>query len=585
MLFSKFVETLEKLSSTSKRLEKTNIIAGLFKKVPSELIGKVALLLTGRVFPSWDEHELGISDKLVIRAISLATGISQDEIEKLWKQFGDLGKVAEQCIGLKKQSTLFSQPLTVSKVFENLRKTALVEGEGAVDMKIKLIAELLTNATPREAKYVVRTVLGDLRIGIGEGILRDAIVWACFDEKIGFSYDAAKNELIFQSDDGREKYNEYVELVQRAYDLTNDFSVIAEKAFAGEDALKKTSVEVGKPLKVMLFQKAKDIEDGFSIVGKPCACEYKYDGFRLQIHKKADKVWLYTRRLENVTKQFPDVVSVIKEHVKADNFILDAEVIGFDQKTGKWLPFQQISHRIKRKYGIAEMVKEIPVIVNVFDAVMIDGKVLIDLPFSERRKLIERIVDEKKDKIGVAKQIVTNSNDEVKRFYEEALSLGNEGIMMKNLNAPYKPGSRVGYGVKLKPVMETLDLVIVGAEWGEGKRANWLSSFILACRDADGNLLTIGKMGTGIKEKSEEGVSFEHLTNLLKPHIIEEKGREVKIKPAVVVEVSYEEIQKSPTYSSGFALRFPRFVRIREDKSVEEISTIDDVKKLFAEQR
>jgi len=585
MKFAELVDVFEKLESTTKRLEKTTLVADFLVKVPKTLIGKTILLLNGRVFPNWDEREIGISDKLVLRAISIATGVSQSEVESLWKNLGDLGKVAERCIANKKQSTLFSLPLTISKVFDNLQKVASVEGEGSVDMKLKLVAELLTNAKPKEARYVVRIVLGDLRLGVGEGIIRDAIVWACFKDRIGFEYDEEKNELVFSDADGRQKYNEYVELVQRVFDLTNDFSVVAEKCFAGEDALRNTTVEIGKPLKVMLFQKAKDIEDGFSVVGKPCACEYKYDGFRLQIHKKGQKIWLYTRRLENVTKQFPDVVSVVRDCIKADNFILDAEVIGFDPKTGKWLPFQRISHRIKRKYGIAEMTKEVPVIVNVFDAVMVDGKILIDVPFSERRKLIEKIIVEEKNKIGVAKQIIADSVEEVECFYKESLKLGNEGIMMKNLSAPYKPGSRVGYGVKLKPVMETLDLVIVGAEWGEGKRTNWLSSFVLACRDSNGNLLTIGKMGTGIKEKSEEGVSFEQLTKLLTPLILEEKGKEVKIKPSVVVEVSYEEIQKSPTYSSGFALRFPRFVRIRNDKSVLEISTIEDVKRLFNEQR
>jgi len=231
------------------------------------------------------------------------------------------------------------------------------------------------------------------------------------------------------------------------------------------------------------------------------------------------------------------------------------------------------------------MVKKIPVVINVFDAIQIEGKSVLKEPFKKRRELLKKIIKEIPEKIQLAKQLITDDVKKANEFYQESLSLGNEGIMGKNLEAPYKPGSRVGYGVKIKPIMETLDLVITRAEWGEGKRAKWLSSFTVACQDEDGNIIEIGKVSTGLKEKSEEGTSFEQITEMLKPLILKEKGKEVKVKPQIVVEVAYEEIQKSPTYESGYALRFPRFIKLREDKPVDEISTIEEIEELFFGQR
>lgn len=566
MEYKGLVEVYSQIEATSKRLEKTSIISSLLKKTSADELPMIMLLLEGRVFPRWDARELGVAERIVIKAISTATGISSVEDE--WKKSGDLGKTAEMLVARKRQATLFSAGLTVKKVFENIKKVEEEEGEGTVDRKIALIAELLTSASPAEARYIVRTVLGELRAGIGEGSIRDAIVWAFF---VDVNYNQEENEL---DEEKREEYAKYAELVQEAYNITNDFSTVALLAKTkGESGLLDVPIAVGKPLKVMLYQKARDMADAFEQVGKPCACEYKYDGFRLSIHRKGAQIWLYTRRLEDVTKQFPDVVEVVRGNINADDYIIDAEVIGIDALTKKWLPFQNISQRIKRKYDILKMIKDIPVMVNAFDAVQVNGRSLLKVPFIERRKILESAIIGVPEKINLAKEIITSDEAEAQRFYEESLAHGNEGMMMKRLDAPYKPGSRVGYGIKVKPVMENLDLVIVGAEWGEGKRAAWLSSFTLACMDENGNLLEIGKVGTGIKEKNE-GVTFLELTNLIKPLVIGEKGKEVKIKPSIVVEVSYEEIQKSPTYSSGYALRFPRMVRIRNDKNVSEASSL-----------
>jgi len=266
--------------------------------------------------------------------------------------------------------------------------------------------------------------------------------------------------------------------VQGAYDVANDFSIVAEKAkIDGINGLRKISLEPGRPVKVMLALKVKDVKEGFERVGKPADIEYKLDGFRLQIHKKDNDIKLFTRRLENVTKQFPDVVDYVENYVKGDSFIIDSEAVGFSPKTKKYLPFQNISQRIKRKYNIRSTAKEFPVELNVFDVIYYNGKNMIKTPFIERRKLVEKIVKPVERKILYVKNFITSNEKEVLKFYKESLNKGNEGIMFKTLDAVYKPGARVGHMVKFKPVMDTLDLVIVGAEWGEGKRSNWLSSF------------------------------------------------------------------------------------------------------------
>lgn len=556
MDYSKLCEVYHALESTTKGLEKTEILASFLGNIEKD--PKVIYLLQGNLFADYDSRELGISHQLAIRAIGKAAGINDAEVVDAFKSLGDLGKVAESVLGMKKQQTaLFSKKLSVEKVMTNLKKLPTLEGKGTVDVKIGLIVELLHSASPIEAKYVIRTVLGDLKVGVGSGILRDSIVEHCFKPK-----------------DIEEK-KEYVVEVQEAYDKATDFAEVFEKACRND--LGSISLKPGKPVKVMLFPKAKGVEDAFRIVGRPAAFEYKYDGFRVMINKeRGGRVKIFTRRLEEVTNQFPEIVEYIDSHVTGDSFILDAEAVGFDAKTRKYTDFQAISQRIRRKYGIEQMMKNFPIELAVFDIIYFDGESLIETPFGERRKLIEKIVRDEKWKIVLAKQIITDDDGEVERFYEAALSDNQEGLMGKSLDAPYKPGARVGYAVKLKPEDNDFDLVITGAEWGTGKRAGWLTSFDVACRD-DGELLEIGKVSTGLKEIRDEGLSFVEMTEKLNKLIVEEHGRKIKVRPEIVVSVQYQNIQISPTYSSGFALRFPRITRLREDRGVGDIATLDEI--------
>jgi len=461
MLYKKLAEFYEEVSSTTKRLEKIKILANFLKQI-HETDKDVLYLLLGDIYPEYDERKIGISNQLTIKAISKATGTEEKEVVEEWKSIGDLGKVAEKLKRYKKQSTLHQKILTTEKVLENLRKLPELEGKGTVNKKLSLIVELMTSASPIGALYLTRTLIGDLRIGLKESTIRESMFAAFFPDK---------------------EKKETSKKIQDAINKSNDIAAVFEIAREGKlKNLEKLSLEVGKPIKAMLAQKAKTIHDGFKALGKPCAMEYKYDGFRLIIHKKENHINLFTRSLENVTKQFPEVVEYIKKYVKGKSFILDSEVVGFDKKTHEYKPFQSISQRIRRKYYIEKLQKELPVEVNVFDILYYNGKSLLNEPFEKRTALIKKIIKIQKYKIIYARQIITSSEKKAETFYKKALKNNQEGIMMKNLKAEYNPGSRVGHMLKVKPEERDLDLVIVGAEYGTGKRSGWMSSFILACK-------------------------------------------------------------------------------------------------------
>ncbi|MEM5836224.1 MAG: ATP-dependent DNA ligase [Candidatus Aenigmatarchaeota archaeon] len=565
MDYSILADYYERLEKVSAKLKKTEILAELFRKTETEELERVVLLVQGIVYPKFTQLELGIATQMMMKAISKATGFKTEEIEQKFARLGDLGLVAEECIKSRKQVTLLTKKLTVKFVFENLRKIATITGEGSQERKLNLIIELLVSAKPKEARYIVRTILGELRVGVAEGLIRDAIVQAF---------------LVKEGMNKKEK-EEAIQAVDYAWNILSDFSEIARIAKEeGIEGLKRTKIQLGRPIQVMLGEKAESIEEVVREFGK-IAAEYKYDGMHAEIHKKEDQIWIYTRRLEDVTKQFPDLVEVCRKGLKAKECIVEGEALAINPKTNIPLPFQVLSQRIHRKYDIEKMVKEIPIQLNLFDIVYLDGQLLFDKPFIERRKILEKIVEKIEGKLQLAKQIISDDVKEIENFYKEALEAKQEGLMLKVLNSPYVFGRHVGTMYKIKPIMETLDLVIVGATWGEGARAKWLTSFELACRDPDtGKFLRCGMMSTGLTEDE-----YQQMTEILKPLIIEEKGKSVRVRPKIVIEVGYQEIQKSPNYESGFALRFPRFIRDRTaDKSPEEADTLDRLKALFESQ-
>jgi DNA ligase-1 len=552
----------EKLEKESSKIGKTKILAELFSKCSSEDLERIVFLVQGIVYPKYTQLELGIATQLIIKAISKVYGVSEDKIEGEFAKLGDLGLVAEKFSKGKKQATLFKKVLSVEKVFEDLRKLPLLSGEGSQEKKILTIYHLLLLAEPKEAKYLVRTILGELRIGVAEGLIRDAIVEAF---------------LLSKTKEEKEKSEEAVDY---AWNILSDFSLVAKIAKEkGIEGLKNVKIEIGRPIQVMLGEKAESIEEVVEEFGE-IAAEWKYDGMRTIIMKKGDKIWLFTRRQEDVTKQFPDLIELCKKGIKAEECVIEGETIAIDPKTNIPMAFQVLSQRIHRKYDIEKMIEKIPIQIHLFDIIYLNGEMLTNKPLFERRKILESIIEVIPGKFELAKQLITKDVKKIEEFYNEALNAKQEGLMLKVLNSPYRFGRHVGGWYKIKPTMENLDLVIVGATWGEGARANWLTSFELAVRDPDtGNFLRCGMMSTGLTEEE-----YEMMTELLKPLIIQEKGKEVKVKPKIVIEVKYQEIQKSPNYESGYALRFPAFVRIRDDKGPEEADTIDRLIELYKSQ-
>ena len=557
MQYRTLAETYEELNATMSKLAKADIVAKLLKKTPSDEIEKVTLLLSGRIFPEWSDQKIGVAEKLVIKAIAKATGSSVDNIVKEFEKTGDLGFTAENLIEKKKQLTLDQLDLTVKLVFENLTNLAQQEGSGSQEKKLDLISELLSAAEPLEARYVIRTILEQLRVGVAKGIIRDAIAQA-------FEVDK--------------------KIVESAWQSTPNYGLIAKTAKTdGEKGLKKIGVVIGEPFQVALAEKVPDLKDAFEKFSN-LLLEYKYDGMRILIHKKGDKVWLFTRNLEDITKQFPDIVELVRKNIKADKCIIDGEAVGLTEK-GKPIPFQKLSTRIKRKYDIEKQSAEIPVQVNLFDVIYADGKFTTELPLHERKKILAKLVTSHKGKFQIAKGLIPKDLAEAQKFYDEALKMGHEGLIAKNLDAVYVPGRKVAGGwLKIKPTMENLDLVIIGGVWGTGKRAGTFGSLILGLRNKH-LFQACGKLGTGLKEKEGSGVTLQHLAKILKPLVIEENNNEIKFKPEILIEVAYEEIQKSPQYESGFALRFPRFIRLREDKSAKDADDINRINVLYKQQK
>ena len=549
MDYREVVSVYEELDKTTKRLEKTRILSDFLKKVPKNDLQEIIYLMEGRIFPQKDERKIGFSFRYMIKAISVSSGESFEKIEKLFNKKGDLGLVAEEVMKNKKQKTLHSKKLIVKDVVDNIRKLATLEGKGTVDKKVGLVTELLGNGDYLEDKYVVKTVLENLRVGVSEGIVRDAIASA---------FNVSSDE------------------VEKAGDYTADYGEVA--VLAKDKKLKKVGLKPGRPFKLMLALPAENPEAIFKDLGKLVQFEYKLDGFRMTIHFDGKNYNLFTRRLENVTMQFPDVISIVKKHVKGKSYIIDCEAVGYDVKSKKYLPFQNISQRIKRKYHIEEMAKKFPVELNVFDVIYHNGKNLMEKSLRERREILEGMIKEEKREIVLTKKLITDDGKEVQKFFNNALENSMEGLMAKNYEGPYTPGRYVKGWMKLKNVLEPLDVAIVKAYWGEGKRANMLTSYGVAI-SKDGDLKEIGKVSTGIKEK-DAPLTYWKMTQLLKPLILKTKGKEVEVKPKIVIEIAYEEIQKSPTSSSGWSTRFPRCLRLREDKSVKEISTIEDVKRI-----
>jgi len=580
MKYSLMADAYEKIESTTKRLEMTDYLVAFLKKTPKTVIDKVAYLTQGKLYPDFVGIEIGVAEKLAIRAIAKATGISETQIEAEMKKTGDLGATAQKFLEKRAQQTFFQQPLTVEKVYETLDKMAKSTGAGSMDQKINMLSGLLTDATPKEAKYLIRTVTGELRLGIADMTVLDALAIA---------YGGGK--------EAREE-------VERAYNISSDLGrvarIVAEKGIEG---IRNFSVSLGEPIRPMLAERLGSPQEILDKLGGRCIAEYKYDGERVQAHKENSNITLFSRRLENITDQYPDAVELVKKYVKPKQAIIEAEIVAIDPDTGEMRPFQELMHR-RRKYGIKQAMEAYPVSLHVFDILYAEGKDLTQTPYPQRHKMLEKVIG-KNERVQPAEYLITESPDELEKFFEKAIEYGCEGVVCKSLSkdAVYQAGARGWLWIKYKrdyksEMTDTVDLVIVGAFHGRGKRGGTYGALLLAAYDPEEDEFeTVTKCGTGFTD--------EHLANLpkmLEKHKLLQKSPRVNstleadvwFEPKTVIEVIGAEITLSPIHTaamdkirkgSGLAIRFPRFTgNYRLDKSAEDATTVAEIVEMYQRQ-
>ena len=550
--FKALAELCEKLEATTKRLLMVNLVADFLKSLEAEEVEPAVSMILGRPFPKWSQQTLDVSWATLSEIIKRITGVEWKVFIEAFSKTGDIGSATKTVFEetkLKRQITLFEKPLTIMEVRRQLEAIAEATGQGSREKKERLIEALISASSPIEAKYLVKIFIGEMRTGFYEGLMEQAVSKA------------------FQIP---------LKEVQKASMTLGDLGEVAAIAKKeGKEDLLKVGFKVFRPVRLMLAQMANGVAEALKEHEGKTAFEYKLDGARIQIHKLGDEIRIFSRRLTDVTASLPEIVEKARKNVMAKEAILEGEVIAIDNR-GYPIPFQHLMRRFKRVYAIEDMAEKIPVQLYLFDILYLNGESLIALPYLQRRKILA----ENSGEIPLTKQIVTDKKDEAEQFLKEAVDAGHEGLMAKRIDSPYTPGIRGKHWLKIKPVLEPLDLVIVAAEYGYGRRHEWLSDYYLAVRDAEtGEFLTVGKTFKGLTD-----AEIIEMTKRLKELAIKEEPRRVFVVPKIVVEVTYNEIQKSPKYKCGMALRFARISRIREDKNSEEADTIQHVREIYEKQ-
>jgi DNA ligase-1 len=541
MLFIEFSRICEHIEGVPGRLDMIDYMSSFLPGLSDEELPVFVRFIMGKIFPDWSPLKIGIGPNLLYEAVAYVAGKKKESVIDRINTEGDVGLAVEQLLATKEQMSFFVNQLDLVEVYRDFEYIAAVEGTRSQREKLKVIRKLFANAQPLEGRYLARLMLGELRIGMGEGSVRDAVARASSVPS---------------------------DLVEHAYQATNDLGEVALLAREGPKALEGVHIEIFRPVKMMLAKQG-TISDMIARHGA-IAAEYKYDGTRFQFHKKGGTCRIYSRKLEEVTHALPDIVENLLQATDHD-VILDGEVIAI--KDGRPLPFQYVLRRFRRKNAIESHVEEIELIPHIFDILYLNGTTLIDLTFAERRAHLEGAI-----RSHVAPQVVSEDIEFLENYYQSALDAGHEGIMVKDRASRYTPGVRGKQWIKIKPEVDTIDLAVVGAEWGEGRRAQVFGSFLLACQD-QGELIPISKVATGFSDEM-----LMEMYDLLRETIIARSGKTVTLEPKLVVEVGYAEIQKSPNYPGGHALRFPRFIRLRDDKSIDEIETLDLIKERFSGQ-
>jgi DNA ligase-1 len=559
----------------------TDILVELFKSTPSEIIDKVIFLTQGKLHPSWFElPETGIAEKSAIKAVSIATGSSINEIEEKVKELGDLGTAIEKSFMKKKQKTLITSSLTVDKVYSSLDKIAQASGTGSADFKVRNLAGLLANVDGTDGKWILRTVLGKLRIGVADQTIMEALA------------------IAFTGDKSNKQYIEY------GYNIHPNLGEIARKlASEGLESIKEMKIEYFTPVRMMLAQRLPSLEEILEKLGGECACEYKYDGERIQAHKVGKEVRLFSRNLENLTSQYPDVCDLV-QMIGAENAVIEGECVAIDTETGDLMPFQELMHR-RRKYGVKQAQEKYPICLYVFDILKIGEQDLLDTEYKLRRKQLEEIIKET-DQIRLATSIISNNPSEIQAFFDSAIEAGCEGIMAKSVqpDSIYQAGARGWIWIKFKKgyqskMEDSIDVVIVGAYMGRGKRAKSYGALLCAVFNKnEGNYETICKVGSGFTdenlaqfipkfEESKRETKPPQVTSFIKPE------PDIWFDLQFIAEIIGDEITLSNVHptgygaireNSGLSIRFPRFVRWREDKSIEDITTAEEVVEMYKQQ-
>ena len=576
MKFAEIAEFFERMEVTSKRLELTEILVELLKNTPINVISKVTYLIQGKLRPNFEGVELGIAERLAMKAISKSAGVSMKKIEDSYKVGGDLGVTAANILKQKTQTTFSAESITLERVYDTLFKIAKLEGRGSQDMKIKYISSLLNDATTNESKFILKILLGTLRLGIAENTLMDALAIAFTGEK--------SNRV----------------LIENAYNVSSDLGYVSEVvAKQGINGIEKFEIAIFNPIRPMLADRVKSEEDAIKKFQDEFAAEYKLDGERAQIHKKGNEIIIFSRSLEKITQYYPDIVEKIPNLLICDECILEAEVVAINEDTGNFLPFQELMHR-RRKYKLEKAVSDYPITVNFFDILFLNGKKIIDLPYIERRNNLLKIVKDDKFVKVIPMSIIKNEGD-VLEILENSINSGCEGLMLKMLQSPYRAGMRGSNWLKLKreyqnELGDSLDLIVIGAFFGKGRRTGRYGTLLLASYNSENDTFpSICKVGTGFTDES-----LDQLYQILSPNVTIKKNSKIEsdmnadvwFEPSLVVA---SEITLSPIHKTGFnilrkesglALRFPKFTgKIRSEKNVEDASTDEEVIALYKSQK
>ena len=588
--FSYLVDTFEKMEETTSRLMLTDHLVSLLKETPSNVVDKIVYLIQGKLYPDYEGIELGLAEKMVVRAISQSiVGLDIGSLYKIYRETGDLGDTASKIIKTKKnknQVSLFpSEKMTVERVYSTLDKIARTAGPGSQELKIRLVSSLLNDSTAREARFVLKLIMGKLRLGIADYTVMDALA-------IAFTGNKSNRSIL-----------------ENAYNVSSDLGNIAKiLATNGIDSVKSLQITLYKPVRPMLAERVGTAEEALARMNGMAAAEYKLDGERIQIHKGKEGIELFSRRLEKVTHHFPDIVEAIAKSLKSlGEVILEGEVVAIDLHTLEFLPFQELMHR-RRKHRIQEAMEEYPVILNVFDVLFVNGSAKTSLMYSQRRDLIEKFIIQQhsknnNNKIRLVPQTIIKNSDQISEFMSSAIQSGCEGLMIKQPSSIYRAGAREYAWIKLKreyqsEFADTLDLVIVGALYGRGRRVGKYGALLLAAYDSASDVFTSTcKVGTGFTDKDLE----DFYTNLEK-HKIEHKHARVDTRmemdawfePKIVIEVIASEVTLSPSHTAamgsirqnyGLALRFPKFTgKVRDDKKPEDATDVTELTSMYRQQ-